>query len=116
MPLFLEPNNSYPIVLDCDTEKPADVQPTFLARSMSMRDQVRVAEVLDLWTDSPDITVEELFNRTIDLMSEIIVGWRNMGGTEFSAEALRNLTYSEARELLRKTMYNQHITPTEKKS
>jgi hypothetical protein len=40
-----------------------------------------------------------------------------MGGIEFSGDALHEvLSYQEARELLRKVMYNQHITADEKKS
>jgi hypothetical protein len=46
-----------------------------------------------------------------------VIGWVNMGGKEFSAEELHEvLSYQEARELLRKVMYNQHITADEKKS
>ena len=117
MPLFLEPGQSYPIVLDSDSEKPPESRPTFLAKSQSMRGQERIAEVLDAWTDDPDLTIKELFDKTIEVLNGIVIGWKNMSGIEFSSDALRDvLTYSEARELLRKTMYNQHITEAEKKS
>ena len=77
MPLFLEPGQKYPIVLDIDADKPKATQP----------------------------------------MTGVVISWSNMGGGEFSAEALHDvLSYQEARELLRKVMYNQHITADEKKS
>jgi len=117
MPLFFEPGQKYPIILDSDADKPIDVQPTFYARSQSMRGQQRVGTVLDLWTSSPNISIAELFDETIAVLAEVFVGWQNMGGKEYSADAMREiLTYTEARELLRKVMFNQHITATEKKS
>jgi hypothetical protein len=117
MPLFLEPGQKYPIVLDCDADKPKATQPTFYARSQSMRGQQKIGDVLDLWTSTPDITHGQLFDATVDVLSGVLAGWVNMAGIEFSAESLRELlTYQEARELLRKAMYNQHITTDEKKS
>jgi hypothetical protein len=117
MPLFLEPGQKYPIVLDSDADKPKESQPTFFAKSQSMRGQQKIGEVLDLWTNTPDVSVEELFFSTANLLAEIIVGWKNMGGMTHGKDSLRDfLTYQEARELLRKVMYNQHITADEKKS
>lgn len=117
MPLFLEPGQQYEIVLDSDKDKPADIRPTFFAKSQSMRGQERIAEVLDAWTENPDLSIKELFDRTIDVLSGVIVGWKNMSNHTFSTDALRDvLNYTEARELLRKTMYNQHVTDEEKKS
>jgi hypothetical protein len=117
MPLFLEPGNKYPIVLDGDAGKPAEIQPTFFAKAQSMRGQQKVAEVLDMWTDNKSLTIAELFDATIDTLGGVVIGWANMGGIEFSTDSLRDiLTYNEARELLRKVMYNQHITTDEKKS
>lgn len=117
MPLFLEPGQKFPIVLDCDTGKPVESQPTFFAKSQAMRGQQKIGEVLDLWTDNPDLGIAELFDATIDALSGVVIGWKNMSGIEFSDDAMRDvLSYTEARELLRKVMYNQHITPDEKKS
>jgi hypothetical protein len=117
MPLFLEPGQKYPIVLDCDAGKPKAEQPTFFAKSQSMRGQQRIGEVLDMWTDAPDMTLRALFDATVDVLSGVVIGWSNMGGMEFSNDGLRDvLSYQEARELLRKVMYNQHITADEKKS
>jgi hypothetical protein len=50
-------------------------------------------------------------------LATVFVGWSNMGGIEYSKDALRDvLTFTEARELLRLVMYNQHVTHEEKKS
>ena len=117
MPLFLEPGQKYPIVLDVDADKPKESQPTFFAKSQSMRGQQKIGEVLDLWSNSPDITLRELFDATLDVLDGVVIGWQNMGSIEFSIDSMKDvLNYSEARELLRKVMYNQHITPDEKKS
>jgi len=115
--LYLEPGQKYPVVLDSDAEKPQSQRPVFFAKSQAMRGQQRIGEVLDLWTSNPDVTPGQLFDATIDVLADVLIGWVNMGGIEFSREALREvLTYQEARELLRKVMYNQHITAEEKKS
>lgn len=117
MPLFLEPGQKYPIVLDIDADKPKATQPTFYARSQSMRGQQKIADVLDQWTENPDISIKDLFALTVEVLSGVVIGWVNMGGNEFSSDALHEvLSYQEARELLRKVMYNQHITADEKKS
>ena len=117
MPLSLEPGQKYPIVLDTDLDKPKSTQPTFYARSQSMRGQQKIADVLDQWTENPDISIKELFESTVEVLRGVVIGWANMGGHEFSDDAMYLvLNYQEARELLRKVMYNQHITTDEKKS
>jgi len=98
-------------------DKPKSDQPTFFARSQAMRGQQRIGDVLDLYTSNPNITTGQLFDATIDVLSEVLVGWTNMGDMELNRDVLREvLTYQEARELLRKVMYNQHLVPEEKKS
>ena len=117
MPICLEPGQKYPVVLDSDADKPKETQPTFFAKSQSMRGQQKIGEVLDLWTDNPDLTLKQLFDETIQALSGVVVGWANMGDRVFSdGEMIEVLTYAEARELLRKVMYNQHITAEEEKS
>jgi hypothetical protein len=117
MPIALEPGQQYPIVLDSDAVKPKESQPTFFAKSQPMRGQLKVGQVLDLYTDSPDITIEDLFSKTIDVLSEVLTGWKNMSGVDYSKETLADvLNYTEARELLRKVMHNQYLNHEEKKS
>lgn len=117
MPIFLEPDQKFPIVLDCDKDKPLDVRPTFFAKSQSMRGQRRIATVLDRFTTDKDVTPDQLFDDAVDALFSVLVGWKNMNGIEYSREALLDvLAYSEARELLRLVSYNQHVTIEEKKS
>lgn len=117
MPISLEPGQKFPVVLDSDADKPADQQPTFWARSQSMRGQASIAEVLDeLSVDTPK-TPGELFGSICRKLAEVFCEWSNMGNEPISEGALQDvLNYNEARELLRKVMYNQHVTTEEKKS
>jgi hypothetical protein len=115
MPVFLEPNIVFPIVLDCDKDKPPETRPTFFAKSQSMRGQTEIASRLDELTDR-NKTLAELFSDTVDEAMKVITGWENMGGYEFSKDSMIEvLTYSEVRELIRKVMSNQHVKPEEKK-
>lgn len=117
MPVFLEPGQRYPVVLDSDAAKPAESRPTFFAKSQSMRGQQRIADVLDRLRSDSDVTASELFEDACRVLSEVLVDWRHMNGIEFDVSKLPDiLTYSEARELLRKIAYNQHVQFDEKKS
>jgi len=117
MPIALEPGQQFAIVLDSDAAKPKESQPTFFAKSQAMRGQLKVGQVLDLYTENPDITIDELFSKTIDALSDVLIGWKNMSGIEYSKESLADvLSYTEARELLRKVMHNQYLSHDEKKS
>lgn len=117
MPVFLEPDQTFPVVLDSDLQKPEDVRPTFFARSQTMRKQIGILNVLDRLHEDKNATAEELFADACRVLSETVVGWKNMGGIEFSPDLFDEvLNYSEARELLRKIAYNQKVTPEQKKS
>jgi hypothetical protein len=115
MPLFLEPDQRFPVVLDSDKDKPADKRPTFYARSQSMRGIRRISEVIDQMDSASNI--DEMLRLILDELVECLTGWANMGSYEFSRESLEIvLTYPESRELIRKVMANQHVQPEEKKS
>lgn len=116
MPVFLEPDQKFPIVLACDKDKPVDVRPTFFAKSQSMRGQRRIAVVLDRITEDKEVTTDQLFDDAINALATVLTGWQSMGQS-YSKEALEDvLSYSEARELLRLVSYNQHVNLEEKKS
>jgi hypothetical protein len=116
MPVFLEPDQSFPVVLESDRDKPADSRPVFFAKSQSMRGHERILAVLDSLRNDENITPAELFANTCAALGTVLTGWRNMSGHEFSVDAIRDvLTYQEARELLLKVAYNQHMTSDEKK-
>lgn len=116
MPIFLEPGQRFPVVLDSDAHKPAESRPTFYAKSQSMRGQQRIGEVLDSLSSPEGLTVEKMFGDVCDVLADVLVGWEHMAGIEYSPEAIRDvLSYSEARELIGKVAYNQHVAPDEKK-
>lgn len=114
MPILLEPDATFEIVLDSDKDKPTASRPTFTAMAQSMRGQRQILEIVDLlYRES--VTVDELFDKTLAKLREVIVGWKNMG-KPFSVEALEDvLTFGEARALLSKVAYNQRMDPDEKK-
>lgn len=117
MPIALEPNQSFSVVLDCDANKPIESRPMFFAKSQSMRGQAKLFKVLDRITEDKDATVEDLFADAVNALAEVLTGWKNMNGIDYSKDALMDvLTYSEARELLRKVCHNSHLNTDEKKS
>lgn len=117
MPVFLEPDQKFPVVLQSDESKPIETRPTFFAKSQSMRGQKMILDVIDRLTNDKEVTVEQLFADIVECLAKVIVGWQNMGGHEYSQEELYEvLSFTEARELLRKVAYNHHVTIEEKKS
>jgi hypothetical protein len=113
MPLFLEPNQEFPVVLDCDKDKPADSRPTFLCKSQSGRGMIRIAEFLDAERTEG---IADTLGKFAEEILEHCVGWKHIP-YDFNAESIvQVLSYFEMRELLRKIMLNQHVTPEEKKS
>ncbi len=119
MPVFLEPGQKYPVVLDCDKDKTPC--PTFYAKSQSMRGQLAIGQVLDAWTES-DETLERLFEMTREKLAEVVIGWSGMVDPTtqqeipFSPDSFVDvLSYAEARELLTKVAYNRHFDAVEEK-
>lgn len=113
MPIFLEPDQRFPIVLDSDLIKPIESRPTFFAKSLSMRGQLKLCKEFDA---SGDLGPDEMMAETCRLLNEYLVGWKNMGSYEFGSDVMDFLGSQEAREILRKVIANQHIPPDEKKS
>lgn len=116
MPVFLEPDKTFPVVLDCDKEKPESERPTFYAKSQSMRGQQHIGNVLDRLRTDSEIELDDLFSEVADTLANVLTGWKNMGDIGYPTDVREFLTFSEARELLRKVMFNQHVTEEEKKS
>lgn len=115
MPIFLEPDQKFSIVLDSDKDKPAETRPTFYVRSLSMREQVKLSAGLDAALEQT--TTEGIFTATCELLSQYLVGWSNMGSFAYgSADVQDFLAHHEARELLRKILANSHVQTEEKKS
>lgn len=124
MPLALEPNQSFPVVLESDKDKPAESRPTFFAVACSMRDQRRISSLHERWADGSNFeTVEQLYDEATELLTDLLVGWKNMVDPKtgeailFDAENInRVLGYVEARELIELIRNNQFMTHEEKKS
>jgi hypothetical protein len=74
--------------------------------------QSEVAEVLDAW--STDLDTKTLFANTIAVLLKVFIRIENMPG-ELSAEWLEQLSYNEARELLRTVLHNNHLDHDSKK-
>lgn len=116
MPVFLDPDATFPVVLDSDLDKPAESRPTFWVKAQSMRGQLTLGDVLDKMHDG-EPTTEVLFERACEELSKVVIRWENMGGYECNKESMQEvLSYFELREIIRKTMYEQHLQPEEKKS
>ena len=114
MPISLEPNLKFPVVLDSDADKPADVRPTFYSRSLTMREQQKLSEEMD--ESLRDKTTEQIFKATCDLLKKYLAGWANMGPFAFEdCDVQALLSHNEARELLRKILANQFVQADEKK-
>lgn len=116
MPISLEPDKRFAIVLDSDMEKPKESRPTFWAKSQTMRGHESVLGAIDSM-HAPEATVADCFNAVCAKLDEVIVGWENMGEFIFGKTSFREvLTHLEAMELLRKVGRNTHLEPEEKKS
>ena len=72
MPIFLEPDQRFPVVLTSDKDKPEGTRPTFFARSQSMRGQQRIADALDS-LHGENITTQGLFSAVCDVLHNVIV-------------------------------------------
>lgn len=113
MPLSLEPDKRFPIVLESDIDKPIESRPTFYALSKSMRGYESLAERYD---NLPTDSVVSHFDAIVELLKENIVDASNMGKPFAEIDYRELLTIAEAKELIRKVMANQHVSPEEKKS
>lgn len=114
MPISLEPNLKFPVVLDSDADKPADVRPTFYSRSLTMREQQKLSEEMD--ESIRNKTTDEIFRSTCELLKRYLAGWSNMGPFAFEdCDVQSLLSHNEARELLRKILANQFVQADEKK-
>lgn len=114
MPICLDPEQSFPIVLDSDKDKPAEQRPTFLVKALTMRQQTELSDAMD--AALAHNTTEAIFESTCTLINQYLTGWQNMGSFEFGCDVREVLAHHEARELLRKILSNSHVQPEEKKS
>lgn len=119
MPIALEPGKRWPIVLESD--KGMSPEPTFYARALSMREQQRVAEVIDGAKDKSR-SAQEVFAENLECLKNVIIGWSHMVDEnngemiQFDSNRLCDvIDFHECRELLGQVLINGHVSHAEKK-
>ena len=105
MPLVLEPNQIFKVVLESDKSKPENKRPYFKFRYLSGRDWKKLAKTADGINKAK--TGEQAINVIFELLVTGLVGWGNMVDPkthkkiEFNKDNLDQLvTMKEANELL----------------
>jgi len=105
MPLALEPNKTFKVVLESDKKKPADKQPYFEFRFLSGRAWKMLAQKRAEIQKSA--SGDEAFDKLFEILSVGMVGWGNMIDPDtkkpipFNKKDLdRLLTISELSEIL----------------
>jgi hypothetical protein len=115
MPVCLEPEQRFPVVLDSDMGKPLATRPTFFVLSLSMREQSALSAGMDAALSHTK--TNDVLSATCELVKKYLVGWSNMGKYTFPESDIQEfLTHREARELLTKLMVSSYVSLEEKKS
>lgn len=119
MPIALEPGRRFPVVLERDKSK--SPTPTFFAKSLSMREQQQLADVID-GIEGQERTSRQLFKEHIEALQSVLVDWSHMLDEvtgemiQFDVSRINGLLdLNEARQLLRKVLLNGHVSLEEKK-
>lgn len=106
MPLILDPEATFEVVLDYDKKKDKKVRPVFVFKYLSARQWKKLAEIHDNFIEWSKIGTDSILNHTFEGLRMVMVDWRNMKtakgeSIEFDMEKLEDmLTPSEADELL----------------
>ena len=82
MPVALDPERTFFVVLDTDKEKPADTQPRFICRFLTTRKWREVAGAVDAVSETPNQTSEAVFDSLIGAAETVLCGWENMIGPD----------------------------------
>ena len=86
MPRSLDPSSRLTFVLACDADKPAATQPRFFAKCLTLNQQRKLLTAVDGLRTSD--TPESKLDSALDAAVICLTGWENMGGIEFSREAI----------------------------
>ena len=114
MPSILDNRKPAKVVLDSDKKKEEGKQPTFLVKRLTMKETEGLTYLLDnLGLDSDDPS--KMFRDLTEALSEVIVGWFNMGDFKFEETKMNEfLSVGEAIELLSLTLYQGQASDEEK--
>ena len=105
----LEPGQPFEVWLDCHADKPKETRPVLVCKTQAIRGQTKLAIAYDQYFDlDSEKKMPERYADLVAVCSEIIIGWRNMNGVEYSPDAINDVFSSEqALELIRKVGYNR---------
>lgn len=115
MPISLDPDSTFEVVLKSDKKKSKEKQPTFIFRILTGRDWLKVTQLSDKAE-----TGEDSIRLVYDAIKVGLVSWKNMtqpDGSEISFEPKELdaiLTPAEANEML-EHLLNQRLSVEDKK-
>lgn len=78
MPLALDTEQTFDLVLESDQKKPADKRPTFTFRFLSNREWKQIAKLADNIQDLQKRGLEPLLTEVENGLRISLVGWRHM--------------------------------------
>jgi hypothetical protein len=112
MPRKLESGGSYSYILKSDRDK--QPPPTFKLRILSGRDDDKVRDIAVEYGKLTDSQLKADMLR--EALQIVVVGWHDMGGIEFSHQALEDLlTKRECWELISDATLEASLTADERK-
>lgn len=115
MPLALDPEARFELVLESDADKPAGERPTFVCRFMPNRDWKVVAHVADRIGELAAEGIEAMLTQMEDALALALVDWRHMGGIDYARERIPDvLTPGELVELIQKAVQQTSVSVAEK--
>jgi hypothetical protein len=116
----LEPGVRQFIILDADSDKPAEQQPKIYFPALSIRKSQRIGMLMDEFAKAPDS--KQLHEMIVAALSEIITGWDNFKDPStgepiaFTAEAIWDwLTIPEAYEIMQKVLQQSSVSSSDQK-
>lgn len=120
MPLVLNPDQTFRVVLESDKSKPKEEQPYFEFPYLSARDFRKIAEKADKVDEAT--SGADAIDKAMAILKEVLTGWGNMidsatkHAIAFDLEQLdRIITLNETFELLMK-MRNQGLEASDLKN
>lgn len=119
MPLALEPNELFEIILKSDKDKPRDQQPRFIYRYLTGRQWRNVARIQDKLEELKN--ADQVVDKVYEAATTGLVGWVNIndpqsGPITFDTEKLEDVVgIIEAQELIIKLMKQSPVLSDKKK-